>query len=200
MYKLVGTASPTNKVGGGNRELKEIRIHGRGGQGSVLAAELLAVAAFEDGRYGQAFPVFGGERRGAPVQAFVRLSDKEIRLRTYIQYPDYVIIQDLSLLGIVDVTEGLKSGGMIIANSDGPQAERWPEGMQVYTVPALQIATDVLGRPFLNPAMLGAFAAASREIRLESIQEAFRQRFPGELGEKNAQAVQIAYEKVKGEQ
>ena len=200
MYKLVGTASPTNKVGGGNRELKEIRIHGRGGQGSVLAAELLAVAAFEDGRYGQAFPVFGGERRGAPVQAFVRLSDKEIRLRTYIQYPDYVIIQDLSLLGIVDVTEGLKSGGMIIANSDGPQAERWPEGMQVYTVPALQIATDVLGRPFLNPAMLGAFAAASREIRPESIQEAFRQRFPGELGEKNAQAVQIAYEKVKGEQ
>ena len=166
----------------------------------MLAAELLAVAAFGDGRYGQAFSVFGGERRGAPVQAFVRLSDKEIRLRTYIQYPDYVIIQDLSLLGIVDVTEGLKSGGMIIANSDGPQAERWPEGMQVYTVPALQIATDVLGRPFLNPAMLGAFAAASREIRLESIQEAFRQRFPGELGEKNAQAVQIAYEKVKGEQ
>lgn len=199
-HELARIASPTSKTGEVNWKLKEIRIHGRGGQGSVLAAELLAVAAFEDGRYGQAFPVFGGERRGAPVQAFVRLSDGEIRLRTYIQHPDYVIIQDLSLLGIVDVTEGLKPGGMIIANSDGPRADRWPEGVQVHTVPALQIATNVLGRPFLSPAMLGAFAAASGEIRPESIQKAFRLRFPGELGEKNAEAVQIAYEKVKGEQ
>ncbi len=166
----------------------------------MIASNILAEAAFIEGKSVQSFPHFGVERRGAPVQAFVRLSDGEIRLRTYIQHPDYVIIQDLSLLGIVDVTEGLKPGGMIIANSDGPRADRWPEGVLVHTVPALQIATDVLGRPFLNPAMLGAFAAASGEIRPESIQRAFRLRFPGELGEKNAEAVQIAYEKVKREQ
>jgi pyruvate ferredoxin oxidoreductase gamma subunit len=180
-----------------NDKLKGIRIHGRGGQGSVLAAELLAVAAFEDGQYGQAFPVFGGERRGAPVLAFVRLSDREIRLRTRIQYPDYVIIQDTSLIGMVDVTAGLKSGGVIIANSDGPKWTTWPDGVSVYTVPALQIAADTLGKPFLNPAMLGAFAAASGEIRLSSIQKAFRMHFPGDLGEKNARAVQLGYERVE---
>lgn len=162
----------------------------------MLAAELLAVAAFEDGRYGQAFPVFGGERRGAPVQAFVRLADEQIRLRTYIREPDYLIIQDLSLLELVDVTQGLKPGGTIIANSDGPKVARWPDSAKVYTVPALQIANEVLGKPFLNPAMLGAFAAASDEVRLESIQKAFLKHFPGELGEKNARAVQIAYERA----
>ena len=176
--------------------MKEIRIHGRGGQGSVLAAELLAVAAFADGHWGQAFPVFGGERRGAPVQAFVRLSDQAIRLRTRIRTPDYIILQDLSLLGLVNVTDGLKPGGLIIANSDGTKDIAWPEGVSVCHVPALQIALRVLGRPFLNPSMLGAFAAASGEVTLNSIQEAFRERFPGELGEKNAEAAQIGYEQI----
>ncbi len=179
--------------------MKEIRIHGRGGQGSVLAAELLAVAAFEDGRYGQAFPVFGGERRGAPVQAFVRIADEPIRLRTRVRQPDYVIVQDLSLTGIVDVCEGLRTGGLLLANGDAPSAVPWPEGIRLQTVPALQIAMQIFGRPFVNPAMLGAFAAATGEIRLQSIQRAFRARFPGELGEKNAQAAQAAYEMVGGE-
>jgi len=179
--------------------LKEIRIHGRGGQGSVLAAELLARAAFEDGRYGQAFPLFGGERRGAPVQAFVRLSDQAIRLRNYIREPDCIIIQDVSLFNLVDLLAGLKQGGTIVANSDGPPVAEWPAGVTVYTVPAREIADEVLGRPFLNPAMLGAFAAATGEIRLESLQKAFRTHFPGELGEKNAQAVQLGFEKVKKE-
>jgi pyruvate ferredoxin oxidoreductase gamma subunit len=179
--------------------VREIRIHGRGGQGSVLAAELLAVAAFEDGRYGQAFPVFGGERRGAPVQAFVRIADEPIRLRTRVQQPDYVIVQDLSLMAIVNVCEGLRPDGLLLANADASHAVSWPEGIRLRLVPALQIALQVFGRPFVNPAMLGAFAAASGEIRLESIQRAFRARFPGELGEKNAQAAQVAYEMVRGE-
>lgn len=166
----------------------------------MLAAELLALAAFEEGRYGQAFPLFGGERRGAPVQAFVRLSDEPIRLRTYIREPDYLIIQDLTLLELADVMQGLKPGGMIIANADGSEEVDWPDAARVYTVPALQIAHEVLGRPFLNPAMLGAFVAASNEVRLESIQKAFLARFPGELGEKNARAAQIAYEKAEGRQ
>jgi len=180
-------------------QLKEIRIHGRGGQGSVLAAELLARAAFEDGRYGQAFPLFGGERRGAPVQAFVRLSDEEIRLRNYIREPDCIILQDLSLLGLADVLAGLKPGGTLIANSDGPMVDEWPAGVAVYTVPARAIADEVLGRPFLNPAMLGAFAAATSEIRIGSLQQAFRMHFAGELGERNAQAVQLGFAKVKKE-
>jgi pyruvate ferredoxin oxidoreductase gamma subunit len=179
--------------------VKEIRIHGRGGQGSVLAAELLAVAAFEDGRFGQAFPVFGGERRGAPVVAFVRIADEPIRLRTRVLRPDYVVLQDLSLLPIVNVCEGLRPGGMLLANADASCTEPWPEGVRVYKVPALQIALQVFGRPFVNPAMLGAFAAVSGEIRLESIQFAFRAHFPGDLGEKNARAAEMAYQMVEGE-
>jgi len=98
--------------------MKEIRIHGRGGQGSVTAAELLAIAAFEDGMYSQAFPSFGVERRGAPVMAFVRLSDKKIRLRSQVYEPDYVIVQDATLIEAVDVAGGLKADGMIIVNTE----------------------------------------------------------------------------------
>jgi pyruvate ferredoxin oxidoreductase gamma subunit len=179
--------------------VREIRIHGRGGQGSVLAAELIAVAAFEEGRFGQAFPVFGGERRGAPVQAFVRIADEPIRLRTRVQHPDYVIVQDLSLMATVDVCEGLRASGLLLANAEGALDVAWPDGFRVCSVPALRIALQVFGRPFLNPSMLGAFAAASGEIRLESIQSAFRSRFPGDLGDKNALAAQLAYEMVKGD-
>ncbi len=98
--------------------MKEIRIHGRGGQGSVTAAELIAVAAFEDGKWSQAFPYFGTERRGAPVTAFARISDRKIRVRSQVYEPDYVIVQDPSLLSSVDVASGLKSDGLIIVNSE----------------------------------------------------------------------------------
>jgi pyruvate ferredoxin oxidoreductase gamma subunit len=98
--------------------MKEIRIHGRGGQGSVTAAELLAIAAFEDGLYSQAFPAFGVERRGAPVMAFVRLSDHTIRLRSQVYDPDYVIVQDATLIETVDVAGGLKADGTIIINTE----------------------------------------------------------------------------------
>ena len=101
--------------------MKEIRIHGRGGQGSVTAAELIAVAAFEDKKFSQAFPAFGVERRGAPVMAFARISDKPIRIRSQVYEPDYVVVQDVTLLDVVNVASGLKSDGKIIINTDRPK-------------------------------------------------------------------------------
>lgn len=98
--------------------MREIRIHGRGGQGSVTATELLAVAAFEDGKYSQAFPAFGVERRGAPVMAFVRLNDKPIRLRSQIYEPDYVIVQDATLVDVVNVAAGARQDGIILINTE----------------------------------------------------------------------------------
>jgi pyruvate ferredoxin oxidoreductase gamma subunit len=175
--------------------LKEIRIHGRGGQGAVLAAELLAVAALEDGKFGQAFPAFGGERRGAPVQAFVRLSNTAIRLRHRVNQPDYVLILDSSLLETVDVLRGFKPGGLVLINSEkAPSSLAWTADAQVCAVPATRIALEVFGQPFINPAMLGAFAAVTNEISLAAIQQAFRHRFPGTVGEKNSRAAQLGYE------
>jgi len=177
--------------------MKEIRIHGRGGQGSVTAAELLAIAAFEDGMYSQAFPSFGVERRGAPVLAFVRLSDQKIRLRSQVYEPDYVIVQDATLIESVDVAGGLKSDGMVIVNTEHDPADiPLKTRATVKTIDATRISIDIIGKPIVNTVMLGAFAGASREVNAESIKNAVRDRFPGEIGEKNADAVQRAYDLV----
>jgi pyruvate ferredoxin oxidoreductase gamma subunit len=178
--------------------LKEIRIHGRGGQGAVLAAELMAVAAFEDGVYGQAFPLFGGERRGAPVQAFVRLDDRPIRLRTRVQQPDHVLILDRTLPEMVNVLSGLRPGGLALIDSEqSPATLPWSEDAQVYAVPATRIGMEIFGQPLVNPAMLGAWAAATGTVTLTAIQTAFARRFPGLMGEKNSRAVQIGFEYVR---
>ena len=178
--------------------MKEIRIHGRGGQGSVLAAELLAVAAFEDNKYGQAFPAFGGERRGAPVQAFFRLDDRPIRVRYRVTQPDYVVILDRTLPNIVDVLNGIKTGGLALIDSEkSPDELAWTHQAQVYPVPATRIAMQVFGQPLVNPAMLGALAAVSHEINLPAIQKAFQQRFPGLLGDKNCQAAQMGFDAIQ---
>ena len=180
--------------------MKEIRIHGRGGQGAVLAAELLVVAAFEDGKYGQAFPFFGGERRGAPVQAFIRLDTRPVRLRYRVTQPDTVIILDRTLPDMVDVLSGLKPGGLALIDMSGSASQTslarlpWSADADVYAVPATRIAMEVFGQPFVNPAMLGAWAAVTREVSLAGIQRAFRHRFPGQLGEKNSQAAQMGYD------
>jgi pyruvate ferredoxin oxidoreductase gamma subunit len=175
--------------------LKEIRIHGRGGQGAVLAAELLAVAALEDGKFGQAFPAFGGERRGAPVQAFVRLDTRPIRLRHRVNHPDYVVILDRSLLDVLDVLYGLKPGGLVLVNSEKPPSTiAWPSDALACSVPATRIALEVFGQPFVNPAMLGALAAATGEVSLAAIQRAFQLRFPGELGERNSRAARLGHD------
>jgi len=180
--------------------VKEIRIHGRGGQGSVTAAELLAVAAFEDGKYSQAFPAFGVERRGAPVQAFTRISDSPIRLRSQIYEPDYVIVLDPTLLEVVEVASGTKSGGIILINSEFPPDKfKLDTKAKIMTVDATKIALDVIGRPIVNTVLLGAFAGATGEINLESIKDAVKKRFPGKVGENNAAAIQKAYGIITGD-
>lgn len=175
--------------------MKEVRIHGRGGQGSVTAAELLAVAAFEDGKYSQAFPFFGVERRGAPVTAFTRLSDKKIRLRSQIYEPDYVIVQDATLISAVDVAAGLKPEGMVIVNSEKSAEETGLDaGIEVRTIDATGIALEIIGRPIVNTTLLGAFAGATGEISIESIKRSVLARFPGKVGELNVRAAEKAYQ------
>jgi pyruvate ferredoxin oxidoreductase gamma subunit len=178
--------------------LRELRIHGRGGQGSVTAAELIAIAAFEGGMYAQAFPAFGVERRGAPVQAFVRFDNHKIRLRSQIYEPDYIIVQDSTLIRDVNVFLGLKSGGIAIINTEKALTYPFPEGVKVITIDATSIALRQLGVPITNTALLGAFAAASGEIKLAALEDAVRRRFKGDLAEKNIAAAKEAYQFVKG--
>jgi len=182
----------------GSRALmKEIRIHGRGGQGSVVTAEILAMAAFEDGRFSQAFPYLGGggDRRGAPVQAFLRISDQPIRLRSKIHEPDYVLVQDPTLTKEVEVSKGLKPAGLLIINSEkDPQHLKLSPGIRAVAVPATRIALEVIGRPLMNTALMGAFSALTQEVSLPAVLRAIRSKFPGQLGEKNALSAQHMFE------
>ncbi len=178
--------------------MKEIRIHGRGGQGSVTAAEMLSVAAFEDGKFSQAFPAFGVERRGAPVQAFTRISDVPIRLRSQIYAPDYVIVQDATLLETVDVASGIKDDGTIIINTkETPEELKLETKAKVMTVDATKVAMEIIGRPIVNTVLLGAFAGATGEVNVDSIRKAIKERFSGKVGEKNAEAIQKAYDLIR---
>lgn len=173
----------------------EIRFHGRGGQGAVTAAEILAKAAFEDGKYCQAFPFFGAERKGAPVVAFSRISDKPIRRRYQVYNPDYVIVLDETLLDAVNVSSGLKEGGHIIINTKNNV--NVGENIETYTIDATGIALDILGVPIVNTAMLGAFAGITGEVSVDSIIKMIKETFPGKIGAKNAEASKIAYEQTK---
>jgi len=178
----------------------EIRIHGRGGQGVVTAAELLSVAAFREGKYAQAFPSFGSERMGAPVTSFCRLDGQPIRLREPIDHPDVVVVQDPSMLASVDVFAGLASEGWLLINSSRGFAElglgdwvaRFPPG-HARCVPATELAREHLGRPLPNAALLGGFAGLTGAVRLESITDAIRERFPGAVGDRNAAAAAAAF-------
>ena len=178
--------------------MRELRIHGRGGQGSVTAAELIAVAAFEGGVFAQAFPAFGVERRGAPVQAFVRFDSDRIRLRSQVYEPDYIIVQDSTLIRDVNVFMGVKKGGIVIVNTERTITHPVPDAVRVITIDATSIALEVLGLPITNTALMGAFAAASGEIKLDALENALRHRFKGELAEKNILAARRAYDLVKG--
>lgn len=178
--------------------LVEIRVHGRGGQGNVAAAELLALAAFDDGYQVQAFPAFGAERMGSPVQAFVRLSNRPIRLRSQVYEPDVVIVQDPFLSRTAEVAGGLKPGGYLVLNADAPPASL-PEdpSIRVFTVPATAIALEALGRPIPNAVMLGAFVGATRLIELSSLTDAIAERFEGDLGMANARAALLGFDRVQ---
>jgi pyruvate ferredoxin oxidoreductase gamma subunit len=182
----------------------QVRIHGRGGQGVVTAAEVLSVAAFREGRFAQAFPSFGSERMGAPVTSFCRIDDKEIRLREPITDPDALIIQDPTLLGQSTIFDGLKQGGYVLINSRRPLEElglasrldHVPQD-HVRTVPASELAMEHVGRPLPNAALLGALAALTGVLRLESVEAAIQQKFPGKIGEKNAAAARAAFNALK---
>jgi pyruvate ferredoxin oxidoreductase gamma subunit len=165
----------------------------------VTAAELIAVAAFEDGKWSQAFPYFGTERRGAPVTAFARMADQPIRIRSQIYEPDYVIVQDPSLIPSVDVASGIKDDGLIIINSEKKPGDlKITTKATVKTLDATSLALEVIGLPIVNTALLGAFAGATKAIRLESVNKAIRERFPGKVADKNIAAVKRAYELMEG--
>jgi len=180
--------------------VKEIRIHARAGQGAITTALLLALACFEEGKEALAFPHFGAERMGAPLNAFVRISDSPIRDRSQIRHPDYVLVLDPTLLRGFNVVEGLKETGAAIINTHrSPEELKLDTSARVVTVPASRVAQEILGRADrVNTAILGAFAAVTGEVGLESLQKAARERFPGEMGERNARAMQATYELVKG--
>jgi pyruvate ferredoxin oxidoreductase gamma subunit len=169
----------------------QVRVHGRGGQGVVTAAELLSVAAFAEGTYAQAFPSFGSERTGAPVVAFCRLSERPIRTREPVTDPDCVIVQDVSLLGPVGVLDGLRPGGYLLVNS--PHDLTVAADAVVVAVAATELALRHVGRPVPNAALLGAFAALTGRLRLESVLTAIRERFPQRVAEGNVAAAREAY-------
>ena len=179
--------------------MREIRFHGRGGQGAVTAADILSVAAFYDGKYCQAFPFFGVERRGAPVMAFARINDKFIRQRNQIYEPDYILVQDATLLEVLDVAQGLKPNGKAIINTEKEKDElSLKTDAEIVTVNATKIALDVLGVPIVNTALLGAFAAITGEVTLDSLKKAVNKRFPEKLAAKNVKAVEVAYNEAEG--
>ena len=185
----------------------QIRLHGRGGQGVVTGAEMLSVAAFLQGRHAQAFPSFGSERTGAPVVAFCRIDDKEIRLREPIMEPDALIIQDPTLLHQVEVFSGLKQrDGYILINTSRSFEELGigefvsnfrPE--RLCTVPATELALKHVGRPLPNAALLGGFAAVTGLLGLESVAAAIRDKFSGRVAEGNVAAATAAYDIVRQE-
>ncbi len=181
----------------------QVRIHGRGGQGVVTAAEILSIAAFGEGHYAQAFPSFGSERTGAPVVAFCRISDREIRLREPVMEPDALIIQDPTLLHQADVFAGLKRDGYILINTTRSFDELgladfvkdWRHD-RLCTVAATDLSRKHLGRPMPNVPLLGGFAAAAGMIKLESLIEAIKGKFSGKVAEGNIAAVTEAFNSV----
>lgn len=185
----------------------QIRIHGRGGQGVVTAAEMLSIAAFLERRYAQAFPSFGSERTGAPVVAFCRIDDKDIRLREPIMDPDALIIQDATLLHQVDVLSGLRQDGYMLINTarsfDQLGLGEFVRGFRperLLTVPATELALKHIGRPLPNAVLLGGFAAASGRISIDSVAAAIRQKFSGKVAQANVAAANEAYRFVLQEE
>lgn len=174
----------------------EIRFHGRGGQGAVTTAELVAQAAVVEDRFCQAFPSFGPERRGAPVMAFCRVAEERIRVRAQVKHPDAVVVLDPKLLDVVDPTAGLKPGGVLIVNSHETSdtlREKHHLTCRLAVVDATRIAWDELKRPITNTAMMGALVRATGVVKLESLEGPIKERF-GKIAGVNWKAVQRAHE------
>jgi pyruvate ferredoxin oxidoreductase gamma subunit len=183
-------------------ELKEpiaIRLHGRGGQGAVTLAEIVAQAAISEGKYAQAFPSFGPERRGAPVQAYIRIDDnRPIRNRAGVIFPDIVVVLDPGLLNIVNVTAGLREDGMLVVNTRQTLDNidiKLGEKQELAIIDATSIAREILGAPIVNTTMIGALVKARGVVNVESLLEPLKKRF-GRLAEKNINAMKKAYEET----
>ncbi len=184
-------------------KILEVRWHGRGGQGAWTASELLARAAIYEGKYIQSFPEFGPERMGAPVAAFTRISNEPIKLHCAVYNPDVVAVLDPTLLRTVPVTRGLDEKGTVLINSKEKPVDMREtlnnfEG-QILTVPATEIAMEILGRPITNTAMLSSVARATEMVKLESIEKVVKERFTGSIAEKNMAVINRAYEEVRFE-
>ncbi|OYT47009.1 MAG: pyruvate synthase subunit porC [Desulfurococcales archaeon ex4484_42] len=183
--------------------LIEIRWHGRGGQGVWTASNILAMAAMLEGKHVQSFPTFGPERSGAPLMAFTRISDEPIEIHSMIYEPDIVVVLDSTLLGSVNVIEGLKKNGKIVVNFEGSKEDVYRslgirEGeYRVFTVPATKIAIEILGRAITNTAMIGALLKAEPIVSIENVEKAIKERFKGKLAEQNIQLIRKAYELTK---
>jgi len=180
----------------------ELRFHGRGGQGAVTSAELLALSAIEEGKFAQSFPKFGPERRGAPVIAFARISEKQIRDRTAVQNPSIVVVLDPSLLSIVNTSEGMPEDGIQVVNTTKSADElRRDFGLKgkLVTLDANRIAAEEIGRVITNTTMLGAAIRATGLVSTDSIVEQLKTRF-GRIAEGNIKAFKRAYEECACEE
>ena len=178
--------------------MKEIRIHARAGQGAITTASLLGYAYFMKGMYPYAFPHFGAARMGAPMNAFVRVDVKPVRLRSQIYKPDYVIIVDATLMRGFNCFSGLKEDGVAIVNErEGIDTPKVRAKQKVYVVPANDIALKTIGRPLGNTALLGAFAAATNELDLNVLFEAIKNKFSGKAQEGNLEATRLGFEFIK---
>jgi len=171
-----------------------VRFHGRGGQGVVTSADVLAVAAFKEGYYTLSFPTFGAEKRGTPVASFLRVSDKPIVLRDEVYHPDYVVVLDPTVMDSINVVAGLKEGGVAIVNY--PDEDKLGEKLNVRSVAinATKLAIEHLGRPITNTVMVGAFAGLTGLVKLETLKKTIVEWFRNpSIAEKNAELVEIAY-------
>ncbi len=178
--------------------MQQIRIHGRGGQGVVTAAELIAIAAFNEDWETQAFPSFGVERTGAPIEAYARIDKKPIRTREHVYNPNVLIIQDASLLSTVDVAKGCDEKTLVIVNTAKPKNQlniNLPED-NIFTIDATKIALDEIGKNIVNTVILGAFAKATGFFGLDSLKKAINQKFAtkgNDIIKKNTKAIERAY-------
>jgi pyruvate ferredoxin oxidoreductase gamma subunit len=179
----------------------EVRIHGRGGQGVVTAAELLSIAAFAEGRHAQAFPSFGSERTGAPVVAFCRIADDAIRTREPVMRPNALIVQDSTLMHQVDVFGGLHHDGCALINTTRTAHELGLGDLdwRLLCVPATDLAREHTGRPVPNAALLGGFAALTGVVGIDSVSAAIRDRFHGRVAEGNVAAARAAHDLVQSQ-
>jgi len=189
------------------KKIIEVRWHGRGGQGAVTASKLLATSALAEDKYIQAFPEYGPERMGAPIQSFTRISDEPIKIHCHVTNPDMVVVLDPTLIGTVDITEGLSEDGIIVVNtSESPAQIRKKlnlKGRKIFTVDASKIALEELGRPLPNTPMIGALIRATGLLKLENVINDIKDKFSGKFSQKivdgNVNAIKRAYQEVKSE-